>query len=200
MKRALTGVSVMLVLFWGLFVFAQTQEHPKTQEEHPKKQEHPKKSEHPTQKMTTEDIDGAIRAHITDESESDGMFHVDDTVLNKEWNLTLVKVHKDKLTALDASNYFACVDFKADDGTAVDVDFYLKNEDGKLVVTDTTVHKINNQARFMYEEKDGFWQRVDTKASEHPAEAKAKEHPKKEHPAKKTEEHPKESSDDDDDD
>ncbi len=203
MKKVLTAVSIMLVLFWGVFVFAQTQEHPKKAEEHPKKaEEHPKKaeehpkSEHPAKKMTTEDIDGAIRDHITDKSKADSMFHAEDKVLNKTWNLALVKVHKDKLTALDANNYFACVDFKADDGTAVDVDFFLKNDGGKLVPTDTTVHKINGQARYMYEEKDGFWHRVDTNASEHPSEAK-KEHPKKEHPAKKAEEHPKESSDDD---
>ena len=180
MKKALSvAVSVLLLLFVGGFVFAQTAaEHPKSSE-HPKAQEHPK-SEHPAKKMTTEDINGAIRAHITDMSKADSMFHVQDNVLNKMWNLTLVKVHEDKLTALDSNNYFACVDFKADDSTAVDVDFYLKSQDGKLVVTDTTVHKINGEARFMYEQKNGFWQRVETKGSEHPKKTEAKEHPKPE--------------------
>jgi hypothetical protein len=42
------------------------------------------------------------------------------------------------------------------------VDFYLKNQDGKLAVTDTTVHKIDGAARYMYEEQDGFWERVET--------------------------------------
>ena len=193
MKKVFPAViSLLLVLFLGGFALAQsdqptTSEHPK-KAEHPKQQEQPKAQEHPAKKMTTEDIDGAITAHIADMSKADGMFHVKDNVLNKTWNLSLVKVHKDKLTALDSDDYFACVDFKADDGTAVDVDFFLKNEGGKLVVTDTTVHKINGQARYMYEEKDGFWHRVDATGAEHPETAAKKEHPQKEDP--ETKEHP----------
>ncbi len=200
MKRFIgIALSVLLVLFWGGLVLAQTNEHPA---EHPKKTEQPKaehpKAEHPAKKMTTADIDTAITAHITEGSKADGKFHAKDNVLNKTWDLTLVKVHKDKLTALDAENYFACVDLKADDGTMVDVDFFLKGDHGKLVVTDTSVHKINGEPRYMYEEKDGFWARVDTAAHEHPkAEAKkehpkaeAKEHPKAEAPASEKKEHP----------
>ena len=111
--------------------------------------------------MTIDDIDAAIHASIDEQSKADGMFHVQDTVLNKTWNLKLDKVHKDKLTAMSSDTYFACVDFNADDGTKVDVDFYLKNQDGKLAVTDTTVHKINGAARYMYEEKEGLWSRVE---------------------------------------
>lgn len=203
MKRFIgVGLSALLVLFWGGLVLAQTNEHPT---EHPKKTEQPKaehpKAEHPAKKMTTVDIDKAITAHITDASKADGKFHAKDNVLKKTWDLTLVKVHKDKLTALDAENYFACVDLKADDGTMVDVDFFLKNDHGKLVVTDTSVHKINGEARYMYEEKDGFWARVDTATHEHPkadaskkdSKADAKEHPaeeKKEHPEGEKKEHP----------
>jgi hypothetical protein len=117
------ALSLIMVMFVAGFVLAQS--------EHPK-EEHPKKSEHPAKKMTTADIDSAIQAHIADMSKADGLFHVKDAVMNKTWNLSLVKVHKDKLTALDSNNYFACVDFKADDGTAVDVDFYMKDEGGKL--------------------------------------------------------------------
>lgn len=193
-KVFIVAVSLLVLLCFAGFPLAGADEHPKAKE-HPKAAEQPKaehpKAEHPTKKMTTEDIDGAIRDHITEMSKADGMFHANDNVLNKMWNLTLVKVHKDKLTALDSDNYFACVDFKADDGTLVDVDFYLKNQGEKLVATDTTVHKINGQARFMYEEKDGFWQRVESKASEHPQKTEKKEHPTKEHPQKKAEEHPK---------
>ncbi len=189
MKR-FTGValSALLVLFWGGFVLAQTNEHPT---EHPKKTEQPK-AEHPAKKMTTEDIDKAITAHIVDASKADGKFHAKDNVLNKTWDLTLVKVHKDKLTALDADNYFACVDLKADDGTQVDVDFFLKKDGKNLVVTDTTVHKINGEARYMYEEKNGFWVRVDNAGHELP-KTEAKEHPageKKEHPEGEKKEHP----------
>jgi hypothetical protein len=154
------------------------QEHP---QEHPKKdqKEHPAK-EHPTAKpVTTGDIEKAIRAHVEAMSKkNNGSFPVKDDVLKKTWALTLDRVHTDKLTQLDANTSFACVDFNADDGTKVDVDFFLKSKGDKLEVTDTSVHKINGVARYNYEQDEGgFWKRVGT------SEAK-KEHPKGEHPKK----------------
>jgi hypothetical protein len=131
--------------------------------EHPK--EHP--SEHPEsgKKLSTADIDKAIRAHIEKiASASGGKFPVKDDVLNKTWQLELVKVHNDKLQALADGRYFACVDFKATDGTMVDVDFFMKKEGDGLAVTDTTVHKINGKARYGYEEKNGVWVRVAEKS------------------------------------
>jgi len=144
------------------------QEHP-TKKEHPsqeKKKEHPGKEhpqEHPksAQKVSTDDIDRAIRAHIEEKTKSSGgRFPVNDSVLNKTWELDLVRVHQDKLTPLADGTYFACVDFKAADGAEVDVDFFLKKEADRLAVTDTSVHKINGKARYSYKEKDGVWERV----------------------------------------
>ena len=60
-------------------------------------------------------------------------------------------------------SYFACVDFKAEDGTMLDVDFFLKKQGDGLVVTDTSVHKVNGKARYNYEEKNGVWVRVPEK-------------------------------------
>jgi hypothetical protein len=136
-----------------------------------KKKEHPGK-EHPGQEhpksgkqVTTDDIDAAIRAHIDEKAKaSGGKFLVRDDVLNKTWELDLVRVHKEKLTPLADGTYFACVDFKAADGTAVDVDFFLKKEGERLVVTDTSVHKIDGKARYTYREKNGVWERTVEKA------------------------------------
>ncbi len=127
--------------------------------EHPK--EHP--AEHPKSenKLSTADIDKAIRGHIEKTSAAaNDRFPVKDDVLKKTWDLKLVRVHNDKLQALADGRYFACVDFEASDGTAVDVDFFLKKEGDGLAVTDTTVHKINGKARYGYQEKDGVWVRV----------------------------------------
>jgi hypothetical protein len=124
-------------------------------------QEHP--SEHPqsAKKVSVDQIDKAIRADVDQKAKAaGGKFPVKDDALNKTWELELVLVHKDKLQALEDGRYFACVDFKADDGTMVDVDFYLKKDGDKLAVTDTTVHKINGKARYHYEEKKGVWVRV----------------------------------------
>jgi len=146
----------------------------RAQQEHPK--EHPK--EHPAAKAaTTADIDKAIRAHIDATSKkNNGTFPVKDDVLKKTWALKLDRVHSDKLTALDKDNYFACVDFIADDGTKVDVDFFLKSRGDNLEVTDTSVHKINGVARYNYQKEGDYWKRVGTE------EPKKHEHPKKEHP------------------
>ena len=157
MNRRLAFPLVLAALaLFSIPAFGQEKkEHPK---EHPQeKKEHPKSEK----KMSTEDIDKAIRAHIeTATKASAGKFAVKDDVLNKTWDLELVKVHTDKLQALKDGTYFACVDFKAADGTKVDVDFYLKKDGEALAVTDTTVHKINGKARYNYEEKDGVWIRV----------------------------------------
>ncbi len=132
-------------------------------QEHPKGQEHPQgqEKEHPTAKPVSKaDLEKAIKSQVADKARAEGgKFHVKDDVLNKTWNLTLVRVHTDKLTQLDPQTYFACVDFKADDGTPVDVDFYLKPQDSKLAITDTTVHKVNGKPRFNYVKKGNFWER-----------------------------------------
>jgi hypothetical protein len=132
------------------------------QKEHPK--EHPQNP--PSgKKLSTDDIDAAIRAHIDEKSKtSGGRFEVRDDVLNKTWSLELVRVHKDKLQALADGRYFACVDLKAPDAAMVDVDFFLKKDGDKLVVTDTTVHKVDGKARYNYEEKNGVWVRVAEKS------------------------------------
>jgi hypothetical protein len=132
------------------------------QKEHPK--EHPQNP--PSgKKLSTDDIDAAIRAHIDEKSKtSGGRFEVRDDVLNKTWSLELVRVHKDKLQALADGRYVACVYLKAPDAAMVDVDFFLKKDGDKLAVTDTTVHKVDGKARYNYEEKNGVWVRVAEKS------------------------------------
>ena len=165
LKGVLTLVAALALVS---AIAARAQEHPK---------EHPK--EHPTAKaISTADLEKAIRANIDEAAKANnGKFPAKDDVLNKTWQLTLVRVHTDKLTQLDASTYFACVDFKADDGTLVDVDFYFKDDAGALKRTDTTVHKINGQPRYNYEKKGDFWVRVPVGQA-----PEKKEHPKGEHP------------------
>ena len=128
-------------------------------QEHP--QEHPKKSTSATKPIPMATLEQGIADQVAEKAKAnDGKFSVKDGVLNKTWLLELVRVHTDKLTQLDDKTYFACVDFKADDGTVVDVDFYMKNDAGKLTLSDTTVHKVNSKPRFNYEKKGNYWERV----------------------------------------
>jgi hypothetical protein len=129
------------------------------QKEHP--QEHPKQTNPAVKPISMATLEKTIKDQIAEKARANGgKFPVQDEVLNKTWRLELVRVHTDKLTQLDEKTYFACVDFKADDGTPVDVDFYMKNDNGKLALSDTTVHKVNGKPRFSYEKKGNFWERV----------------------------------------
>ncbi len=127
-------------------------------------QEHP---EHPTKKAekeySTADLEKAIKAEVAKKSE-EGAFKLYDPELKKTWSLKLDKVHTDRLSKLSADTYFACVDMTDADGKTIDVDFFLKSKDGKLEMSDTTVHKIEGKPRYNWEEKDGLWKRVPLKA------------------------------------
>jgi len=152
MKKALLVVAASLLVSTGLWA-----------------QEHPEGSEHPqdpnkhakTKAVDVNELEKAIKADIrAQQKKNGGVFKLEDAELNKTWELTLDHVHRERLSRLDEKTYFACVDFNAKDGTKVDVDFFLKEADGKLVRTDTTLHKVNGKPRYNWREKDGFWERV----------------------------------------
>lgn len=164
-KKLISLPLVLAVLVFWMARPLSAQQSPPAQE---KKKEHPKEHpEHPKseKKVSTDDLDKAIRTHIEEKTKSSGgSFPVVDDVLKKTWELLLVRVHKDRLQSLADGTYFACVDFKASDGTMVDVDFFLKEQGDRLAVIDTSVHKINGKARYNYQEKDGVWVRVAEKS------------------------------------
>ncbi len=150
MKRRLYFPLVLLVM--ALFPVSATlaQEHP----------EHPKNAEK-AKEFSATDLENAIKADIAEKSkDTNGVFKLKDPELKKTWDLTLDRVHKDRLSKLSADTYFACVDMKDREGKTVDVDFFLKSKDGKLEMTDTTVHKVEGKPRYNWKEEDGFWKRV----------------------------------------
>ena len=130
-------------------------------QEHP---EHPKGNQPAAKKMSMDDLEKAIKRDVAaEEKKNGGYIKVEDSVDKKTWDLKLDKVHRERLSQLDANTYFACSDFKSKDGHLVDVDFFEKEKDGKLVMTDRTIHKVDGKARYNWEEKDGYWKRVAVK-------------------------------------
>ncbi|HKS22896.1 MAG TPA: hypothetical protein VJZ76_08885 [Thermoanaerobaculia bacterium] len=123
-------------------------------------QEHP---EHPTNKKaakkgyTVDDLDKAIRAAIA-KKETNGVYQLKDR--DKTWKLKLDKVHRERLARTDENTYFACTDFKSADHHTVDVDFFMKDDGEKLVMTDATLHKVDGKPRYNWKEKKGYWERV----------------------------------------
>jgi hypothetical protein len=149
-RKRLWALAVTFCFFGVVGLLAQ---------EHPS--EHPKKMGSAVKPISTTELDKAIKDLIAEKAKANGgKLAVKDDVLSKTWQLDLVRVHTDKLTQLDDKTYFACVDFKAEDGAMVDVDFYLKNDDGKLSLSDTTIHKVNGKPRFNYQKKGDYWERV----------------------------------------
>lgn len=147
MKRALIAVSV----FCAFAVLAQ--EHP----EHPTDKPAPKN----VHAYTMDELEKAIVADINAKTEKDGgVYKMDDKEAKKDWNLKLDHVHKERLARIDPTTYFACTDFKSDDKHTVDVDFFMKDDGKKLVMTDSSIHKVDGKARYDWKEKDGYWARV----------------------------------------
>ena len=130
-------------------------------QEHPEHQKNAQKAK----EFSATDLENAIKADIGEKSkDTNGVFKLNDPELKKTWDLTLDRVHKDRLSKLSADTYFACVDMKDPAGKTIDVDFFLKSKDGKREMTDATVHKVEGKSRYNWEEEDGFWKRVPVKS------------------------------------
>ena len=151
-RRVLLPSVVLVASLFPLFA-TLAQEHP----------EHPKNTQK-AKEFSATDLENAIKADIAEKSkDTNGVFKLYDPELRKTWDLTLDRVHKDRLSKLSADTYFACVDMKDRSGKTVDVDFFLKSQDGKLAMTDTTVHKVEGKPRYNWKEEGGFWKRIPVK-------------------------------------
>ena len=110
--------------------------------------------------VVTADIQKGIEKHIDEQSRlGEGYFRIG--FGGKELRLKLVRVHTEYLSNLGPRRHFACVDLASRDGDVYDVDFFLAGDPGDMVVTETTVHKINGQPLYVWKQKrDKTWHRV----------------------------------------
>ena len=152
MKTAILTLALSIVVAGSAFA----QEHP----EHPKSKSGAKQ-EHPSHAYSMDELEKAITSEIeTAQSSNDGWYKMEDKEDQKTWSMKLDHVHRERLAKLDPKTYFACTDFKSDDGHTVDVDFFMKDNGEKLVLSDATIHKVDGKARYNSKEKDGYWVRV----------------------------------------
>jgi hypothetical protein len=151
MKRALIALSVAVPLAFAGALFAQ--EHP----EHPRGKAKGKAAH----AYSMDEVAKAITAEIeTAQKKNDGVYKMDDKDANRIWTMKLDHVHRERLARLDPKTYFACTDFKSEDGRTVDVDFFMKDDGEKLVMSDATIHKVDGVPRYNWQEKDGYWVRI----------------------------------------
>jgi hypothetical protein len=106
------------------------------------------------------DISIGIKKDIVRKSKksTDKKFHTE--YKGKDLALDLIKVHDDGVSSLGNGKYFACVDMKAADGTAYDIDFLVAGKPGAMKVTETSVHKVNGKPLYNWKEEGGIWKKV----------------------------------------
>jgi len=113
--------------------------------------------------VVTADIQDGIEKHIEAQTLlGQGYFRL--PYKGNELRLKLVRVHTEYLSNLGPRRHFACVDMASTDGEVYDVDFFLAGDPGAMTVTQTTVHKINGQPLYVWEQKrDKSWRRAAVK-------------------------------------
>jgi hypothetical protein len=122
----------------------------------------------PGPKVVTADIQAGIEKHIEERSRlNEGYYKL--PFSDRDLRLKLVRVHTEYLANLGPRRHFACVDLAGTDGEVYDVDFFLAGDPGAMTVTEATVHKINGQPLYVWEQhKDHTWHRVAVEnASDH---------------------------------
>jgi transglutaminase-like putative cysteine protease len=115
--------------------------------------------------VVTADIQAGIERHIDDRVRQGAGFF-DLAFGDLDLRLRLVRVHTEYLANLGPRVQFACVDLVDVSGDVYDVDFFLAGDPGSMIVTETTVHKINGQPYYAWEQKvDGTWHRIPVEAA-----------------------------------
>ena len=85
-------------------------------------------------------------------------YRIHDDKLGKDWDLRVVKVHKDRIVQLGGDKFFACSDFKSvkkGEKDKLDLDFFAtKNLDGSWSIDKALIHKVNGTPRYNWNEKN----------------------------------------------
>ncbi len=118
------------------------------------------KATKPDGTVVTADIQVAIERHIEEQVQAgEGTFAL--TFGEKQLRLKLVRVHMEYLSSLGPKRQFACVDLADVSGDVYDVDFFLDGGANAMSVTETTVHKLNGQPYYAWDQSaDGTWRRI----------------------------------------
>jgi hypothetical protein len=108
--------------------------------------------------LSADKVIKGIKDHIDKVTKANaGYFPITDSEEGKDLRLKFIKVHEDKVSYIKKEDaYFACVDFKTDDGkTTYDIDFWMKKGIfGKLNVFQTKIHKKDGKPRFTYQDDE----------------------------------------------
>lgn len=132
-------------------------------------------------RVTKEDVAKFAEEYVRKNS-TEGVFKYLDKNTGKYLELTLEKVHKDKLTPTKVDEFFVCADFKGKDGNRYDLDFFVQGADKSNLRVDKTsvaVHKINGKENYTwnYNKKKDLWEKKAIIIEKEYPEPTKREHP-----------------------
>jgi len=104
---------------------------------------------------SAEQIRQTIETYVHEvEAEEDGVFEIEDEVADVTRSLELVRVHE--RVGKTGDFYYACTDMHDTvSDELMDLAFDVEaDEEGGLEVVDVRIHKVNDQPRYTYDERD----------------------------------------------
>ena len=134
-------------------------EHPEGEgEEHPEEDPPPEVA---VERLTIDQLAEAITEWAAAEAAANGGYLViEHPDTGDPLELTLDKVHRERLSRVGEQTYFACADFVGRDGTLYDLDVFMRGPNREaLETTEVTLHKENGEARYTWYEEDGVWKK-----------------------------------------
>lgn len=95
-------------------------------------------------------IENSIEKYVKSESAlKGGFFLIYDTKTREPLVLTLAGVHRESIAKVGRDEYFACADFKTQQGKIYDLDMVMKGSDkNNLQIAEISVHKEAGRARY----------------------------------------------------
>ncbi len=144
--------------------------------EHPA--EHPEETAQSTN-ITKDELADAIKAYVDKEAAgSGGQFVVADDKTGRTLKLSLVKVHRKRLSRVGPDLYFACADFETPQGKMYDLDVFMTGTDkDALAFSKFMVHKEQGKERYTWHQKGNIWVTKPVGGNDNDEEH-PKEHPK----------------------
>jgi len=132
-------------------------------------------------RITKEDVAKFAEEYVR-KNFKDGVFKYHDKNTGKDLELTLDRVHRERLSPTKTDEYFVCADFKGTDGNRYDLDFFVQGTDkGNLRVDKTSiaVHKVNGKENYTwdYNKKKDLWEKKAIIIEKEYPEPAKREHP-----------------------
>lgn len=110
--------------------------------------------------VTIESVATYLEGYVAAKAkETDGWYRIEDEKAGATLRLRLDHIHRERLAKTAERTWFVCADFTTPEGKLYDLDFWVRDTDPGLVVTESMVHKEEGTPRYSWIENEGVWTR-----------------------------------------